>query len=556
MSKIKELELPKDDRGFYLDVNGHPVHLDNNPVLLKPNTKLPLTENHVIEIIKCSQDIHYFIQNYVQIFTLDNGWVIPELRDYQVDIINLYCENRFVNVMSGRQSGKSATTNLYILWKIIFFPDTIVGMAANKLAMSKENLGRLKEYYENLPIWLKVGVKAWNATYISLENGSKVYTAASSKSAFRGLGISICWTDEVAFLAKNVYDEFASSVIPTVSSGTKSQIFNTSTPKGKNQWFFMWEEAELGKSAYVNYRVEWWEVPGRDEIWKNNMIKTLRGGETEFNQEYACEFLGSSDTLISTSAMKRQELIDPIRTDNFIYGFNEFEEKTEEGKYIIGVDPSKDGKDGFAIQVIDISNFPFKQVASANLQVNYLKMPPILVEIAEYYNHAFVVIENNEGAGSSIVDKLYDVFEYDHLYKDKKKKYYGFRTTMKSRQQILSHLKVFVESGKLLLSCKQTLDQLQTFVNKNGKYQADTGMYDDLVMSLALTFAPFLDTNSFSDYKIFISALEYNDTKEEDEDFAKILQIGFFDTGTEEKPSENWSYDMPYTYQEFDSDPF
>ena len=122
---------------------------------------------------------------------MDNGWVVPKLRSYQKKLIQHYLDNRFSNVMMGRQSAKSTTTLLFILWKIIFFPDTTVGMAANKESMATENLSRLKDYFENLPIWLKVGVKAWNSTFITLDNGSKVYSAATSGNTFRGLGLEL-----------------------------------------------------------------------------------------------------------------------------------------------------------------------------------------------------------------------------------------------------------------------------------------------------------------------------------------------------------------------------
>lgn len=544
LQKIRALDLPVDDRGYTLDINNKPVHLDNNPTLCKYNTKLPLTNKHIEEIYKCSESIFYFIENYVQIFTLDNGWIVPDLRSYQYDILGLYNEKRFINILAGRQSGKSASTNLYILWKILFNSDTIVGMAANKQDMSKENLGRLKEYYENLPIWLKVGVKVWNATYISLENGSKVYTSAASKTSFRGLGISICWIDEVSFLPKNIWDDFSSSVLPTISSGSKSQVINTSTPKGtSNQWYHMWRggSTEEATTSYTNYKVEWYDVPGRDQAWKDNMIKTLTGGAVEFAQEFACDFQGSSDTLVDISALKSLKAIEPIYCDQFIKGFNQFEELNESSNYIVSVDPSKDGKDSFSIQVIDISNFPFKQVAVANLMVNYLKMPSILLEIAEYYNHAFVVIENNEGAGQSIADKLYDVYEYDHMYKDKLKQFYGFRTTAKTRREILSHLKIFIENGKLIIHDKGTIDQLFNFISKNGKYQADSGAHDDLVMSLAISFAPFLNNNAFSNYDTFIKSLELVDNTESDDEVMKTISIGYFDDGiVEESSSNSW----------------
>lgn len=541
LQNIQNLTLPCDERGYTLSSQGVPVHFSNNPSLSYPNIKLPLTEKHIEEIYKCSQDIFYFVENYVQIFTLDDGWIIPELRDYQIGLLKHFTENRYCQVMAGRQSGKSITTILYILWKILFSPDCVVGIAANKESMATENLSRLKEFYENLPIWLKVGVKGWNKTYITLENGSKVYSAATSGNTFRGLGISILFVDEIAFI--DVWDDFSKSVLPTISSGTKSQAIYTSTPKGINHFYTMWENAETKRSNFKNFRVEWWEVPGRDEKWREVMINTLPGGLIEFNQEYACEFLGSSKTLVEISMLKKMVSIDPIEYNKFIHGTRLYEYPKENHKYVLAADAAKDGADNYALHVLDITNFPFKQVMSGKFNVSHLSMPEVLNNIGHYYNEAFVIIENNEGGGQSNVDILYQVYEYINIFKEQKS-YYGFRTTSKTRPKILSIMKMFVENGNLIIHDRSTIDQLFTFVEVNGKYQADKGAKDDIIMSLAISFAPYLNLTNLEDYKLFVKQLEVNrmEVEQEETETMGILSFGFFDDATDEYNNDKHSY--------------
>ena len=195
--KLKKLELPVDDAtSKTLDINGNPSSFSNNVDLLAKNAKLPLTEEHIEEILKCSNDPIYFIENYVKIFDLDKGWTLPTLRKYQKDIIKNYKTSRFNQIMAGRQTGKSTTIVMCILWEIIFNKDTVVGMCAHKMAMAKENMARLQEYFKNVPVWLKPGVVRWHQTYITLDNGSRVYISTATKDAFRGLGIKILFIDE------------------------------------------------------------------------------------------------------------------------------------------------------------------------------------------------------------------------------------------------------------------------------------------------------------------------------------------------------------------------
>jgi hypothetical protein len=315
----------------------------------------------------------------------------------------------------------------------------------------------------------------------------------------------------------------------------------------------MWQAAEKGVSSFKNFRVEWFQVPGRDAAWRENMIGTLSGGEIEFNQEYACEFLGSSKTLINISILKSLEFMNAYENDKFIYGTRLYDEVQEKHRYILSADASKDGADNYAIHVIDITTFPFKQVLSGKFNVSHLSMPEVLYNIGTYYNNAFMIIENNEGGGQSNVDILHQVYEYENIFKENKT-YYGFRTTSSSRPKILSILKMFIENGNLILRDKSTIDQLFTFVEVNGKYQADRAAKDDMVMSLAISFAPYLNLSNLEDYKEFLKVLEINriETEQAEKETFGILTFGYFDDAEDVKPKNSFEW----SYEGFDNDSF
>lgn len=189
--------LPRDKTdSHYVDVNGNKAAYANDPNLLYPNTKLPLTSEHVTEIQKCANDIIYFVENYVRIRSLDAGLIFPELRDYQKDLLKQFQNNRFNIVLAGRQSGKSVTTVLYLLWKCCFVPESIIGICANKYSMASENYSRLRDMYYELPIWIKPGVISFGRETFSNEIGCKVYISATTDSAFRGYSIGTLFIDE------------------------------------------------------------------------------------------------------------------------------------------------------------------------------------------------------------------------------------------------------------------------------------------------------------------------------------------------------------------------
>lgn len=329
----------------------------------------------------------------------------------------------------------------------------------------------------------------------------------------------------------NNYDDFSNSIIPTISSSKTSKIIMSSTPKGLNHWYDLWKQAENGQSAFKNFKVEWWEIPGRDENWKEEQIKTLKGGKRAFAQEYACEFLGSAETLIDISVLTSLKYKSPIEIKGNI---KYYEKPIENHNYILVGDGAKGGGDKFAIHIIDVTTIPFKQVVTANFDEVYLQLPVILNSLLQQYNNALLLIENNEGAGTSICDILFQVYEYENIFQQERKNYFGVRTTLGNRPKILSTMKWVIENKKIEIFDKETINQLFTFVNHNGKYQAQQGKNDDLVMSLALLFNIFDNVKALTDYDTFVKDMtEKEETKEkEDNEFLGLLSLSFFDDGT------------------------
>ena len=291
----------------------------------------------------------------------------------------------------------------------------------------------------------------------------------------------------------------------------------------------------------------WQDVPHYDK--KGNILKPeeykriiiKKYGKKFFAQTEENKFLGSSDTLIAGDILQEIETrIEEIETVNrYIPKLEVYKKPEKNNIYIITGDSSKDGKDDFSINVTNISKFPFEQVAWANIQVDYIIMPEYLDTIGRLYNNALIIVENNEGSGQSITDTLWGVYEYENLYRDKNiegkvgfKKYTGFRTTPKSRSLILKLLKLFIEEEKLIINSNETLKQLYTFtLSKKNKYEAETGYKDDAVMSLAITFAPFMENKRFDDYLLFVKEIKTQESELKTKEFLSALDIGVVDTG-------------------------
>ena len=145
------------------------------------------TPEQVSEYIKCMEDPIYFAENYVKVITLDKGLQPFKPYPYQREMFKLFNENRFNIVLACRQSGKSISSVVYILWYVIFHADKTVAILANKGATAREMLARITLALENLPFFLQPGCKALNKGSLEFSNNSRIIAAATSGSSIRGL---------------------------------------------------------------------------------------------------------------------------------------------------------------------------------------------------------------------------------------------------------------------------------------------------------------------------------------------------------------------------------
>ena len=558
---LKLLDIPKNDEGYYLDAFGNSCSYKGIRTLKRPYTKLPLTQDHLTEIQKCSEDLFYFVRNYCRILT-KTGVTFPEFRQYQIDFLKKMSSGNDVVASVCRQAGKSVSVGLYLLWRALFTKDINIGICANKLSLATEVLDKIKKIFIQLPIWLQQGLEAWNKTYIIFENGTRIMTSAGDSDAFRGYSIHIMMIDECAFISNTNWQGIQDSVFPSQEALSQKQKVLVSTPNGMNHWYHLVQQAKRENSGYEYFTMDWREVPRYKEDgskidpeeYKREKIK--KEGKLWFAQNFELAFLGSSNTLIESTAL--QNLIpqdeDQIIFNSLFSGLRIFEKPIDGHSYIIGVDPAKEGIDKTAIQVLDVTVLPFKQVACANLDDSYLTIPAKLFDLGQYYNWAMVVVENN--IDNSIVDNLSFNYEYEgEIFRERGKNLLGFRTTTKTKKQMLSLLKKLIEEDKFKIADKATIDELFVFVQqKNGSFSAQDGYHDDLVMALCIALVPFLNVKRFDDFKGFIELIEKRneEIKKEEESFLELyLDLGL-NNSTPRNNSTNFSEPIIYT----DSNPF
>ena len=468
----------------------------SNPNLKKIGINIEFTKEQVEEYIKCAKDPIYFVKNYMKIIHVDKGLIPFDLYEYQEEMITKFNEERFVITKMPRQSGKSTAVISFILHYILFNESKNVALLANKAELARELLDRLKKAYENLPLWLQQGITTWNKGSIELENGSKILATSTTGSAARGQSFSLVFLDEFAFVQHNIANDFFKSVYPTISSGQETKMIIVSTPKGMNHFYKMWVEAEEQRSNFKTLAVDWWETPGRDSDWKLQQVANT--SEEDFNQEFACEFLGSTNTLVNVNILRNLAFINPTFQKN---GFDQYGEINPDHQYVVTVDTARGvGLDNSAFVVVDITTVPYRVVAKfKDSLISPLLYPELIYNVATNYNEAFVLVEIND-IGEQIANILANDLEYENIFVTNVKgragqvigggfssnRQLGVRTTKQVKRIGCSTLKDLIENNKIIIEDFDIIEEMSNFINKKDSYQADEGYHDDLVMCLVL----------------------------------------------------------------------
>ncbi len=448
------------------------------------------SKEQIEEIVRCSEDPIYFIEKYCKIISLDKGLIPFKMWEFQKDFITHLWKERKVISMMGRQQSKTTCTAAYITWHVIFKEQQTVALLSYKLAGAKEVLTRIKTMYENLPLFLQVGVTEWNKTSIELENGSKVFAAATSPNAVTGKSLNLVYLDEYAVVSNNVAEDFNTSVWPTLSTGETTKLFVSSTPRGRNHFFRLWKEAETGQNGFKHVYYSWEEVPGRDEEWLARQRRDL--GELKFARDILCTFENSSNTLIAGFSINNLVTYPPIKQDETL---KIFEEPKENHSYMSLVDVARGTENDYSTCVtIDVSIRPFKVVCTyRDNTISTEILPDKIKWIGKHYNDSYVIVETND-MGEAVVNTLYDDLEYENVFRTsaetidgwEKKDHLGLRTTVKTKRKGCEALKNLVETGQLEVSDVNIISELSTFVAKRNTYAAESGSHDDLVMPLVL----------------------------------------------------------------------
>lgn len=280
-----------------------------NKNLTKGNLELPMSNDlkqfQIGEIAKCMYDPVYFVENYYYIISPKFGKSVITMYEKQRELLKCMIENNKVVTVASRQCGKTTSYCMFVCFIICFSKHKNILLLANKLSTSKGILRRIKFAFELLPKWLKPGVTEWNKESIAMTNGCTVKAFAASSDGARSEAANMLIVDEMAFIPQNIVEELWESAYPTISSSKDSKVILVSTPRGSGNKFYELYNAGLSQECiddevdkWTPFRIDWWDVPDRDEEWKKKQLVAFNYDMRKFNQEFGnCVFKNTQVTV-------------------------------------------------------------------------------------------------------------------------------------------------------------------------------------------------------------------------------------------------------------------
>ena len=249
--------------------------------------------------------------------------------------------------------------------------------------------------------------------------------------------------------------------------------------------------------------------------WYTKMCQQFNNDAQKIAQELDVSFLGSDSTVVAPEFIQMHrdlnvkepnpEFRDSVLDDMWIWKL-----PIEGHRYVIGVDNSRGSSDdATALEIIDLDGIDddglpcMEQVAEYNGKLTGDIIGEIAYNYGLMYNTAFIVVEDIGGYGSATLLTLQNL-KYPNLYYDDPnlKKYTsqedatttkivedkglpGFHSSS-VRFQMLSSFANLVKTNQFKIRSKRVVNELDTWIFKNGRIDHKDGCHDDTLTCLAM----------------------------------------------------------------------
>ncbi len=438
-------------------------------------------------------------------------------------------------ILKARQQGLSTYTGGYLYYAVSQQKARKAMVITHHADSTRALFDLTKRYHEHCPDILKPHTKYSSRRELSFDvlDSSYVVATAGGDSVGRGETLTHVHASELAFWPKSTAADVWNGLTQAVPNTTGTAIFIESTANGVTGTYHeLWKGAVDGTNGYTPVFIPWYVDPTYIEDVPENFERTpeeqeladsydltneqlmfrrrkvAQNGLDLFKQEYPSEpeeaFLTTGRPVFNPEQLQKRlsetrDVEDRLALEGGEFLKNIRGELTTYMKhdggmqYVIGADSSMGIRNGdySVAQVLDSKK---RQVATWRGHVHPDYFAEVLYALGEYYNEAFICVENNSH-GILTCTRLGKDMAYPNFYTevqvdkitDRETVKLGFSTTSKTKPLIIDQLRASMREDELELNDKTTIREMMTYiVTESGAMEAEPSCFDDCVISLAL----------------------------------------------------------------------
>jgi hypothetical protein len=423
------------------------------------------------------------------------------------------CSRRNI-VLKARQVGVTTYIAARFFIQTITQPGTVSLQVAHDQESAEDIFRIVHRFRENLPEEMQQGALRTSRANVrqiafpQLDSEYRVATAAD-ENAGRGTTVHNLHCSEVARWPGHPQETLTSLRAAVPEHG---DIVLESTPRGAGGVFYdEWQQA--AETEYTRHFFPWWyeeayclpvaetdaalneqeaELVERAGLtleqiaWRRNMRSQVRGlALQEYAEDPMSCFRASGECVFEVSAIEdaaaaARAPLEVRDNERWMMWFP----PQPNSEYIVGADPAGGGADGdfSCAQVIDRETG--LQCAELHGHFPLRVFGRKLVEIANRFNQALLVVERNNH-GHAVLVHVQNI-GYANLYRTKNGEA-GWLTTMATRPMMIENLESVLAAAPESFHSKRFLNECRSFVrHADGSASATSGTHDDCVIAMAI----------------------------------------------------------------------
>jgi len=219
-----------------------------------------------------------------------------------------------------------------------------------------------------------------------------------------------------------------------------------------------------------------------------------------------CSFVSSGNSVVPLETLKYYEenfVKAPVEKRGFDTNYWTWAFPDYSKTYVVSADVSRgDGEDFSTFHVLEIESMT--QVAEYRGKLETKDFGNLLVQVATEWNNALLIVENSN-IGWAVIQQILDRGYQNLFYMDDDLKYVdmenqytnkwnakskrataGFTMSSRTRPLVISKIDLYFMDKGVIIQSMRTINELMTFIWKNGKAQAADGYNDDLTIALGI----------------------------------------------------------------------